>query len=83
MADAVAAYPYLDGVGGGVVVHLLEAHIAVGEMVGVFVGIFVEHLLRGVVACGVYYELCEVWSAYLWRISGVEARRTLSDECRY
>ncbi len=83
IADAVCAHPDLDGVGGRVIVHLLEAHTAVGEVVRIAVSILVEHLVCGVVVRGVDNELRKVRTANLWCVGGMEAWRSLSDERRH
>ena len=72
VADTVAAHSYLDGIRSRIIVHLLEADIAIREIVGIMVGILVEHLLRSIIAHGIYNKLCEVWSANLWSVCSVE-----------
>ena len=83
VADTVAAHSYLDGIRSRIIVHLLEADIAIREIVGIMVGILVEHLLRSIIAHGIYNELCEVWSANLWSVCSVKTWRSLSDKHRY
>ena len=72
VAHAVAAHSYFDRVGGVVVIHLLEADVAVGKIVGVSVGISVEYLFCGIVIYRIHDKLCKVLTANLWRIGGVE-----------
>ena len=83
VADAVAAHSYFDRVAGIVVIHLLEADVAIREVVGVAVGISVEYLFGGTVIYCIHDELGKVGTANLRSVGGMETGRTLSDKRGY
>ena len=72
--DTVAAHPYFDRIGGVIVIHLFETDIAVRKIVGIAVGISVEHFFCSAVINCIYDKLCKVRSANLRRICGMETR---------
>ena len=72
IADAVAAHSYFDRVAGIVVIHLLEADVAIREVVGVAVGISVEYLFGGTVIYCIHDELGKVGTSNLRSVGGME-----------
>ena len=83
IAYAVATHSYFYWVSGVVVIHLLEAYVAVGEVVGVAVGITVEHIFGSIIIHSIHDELRKVGTAYLRSIGGMETGRTLTYKCGY
>ena len=70
----------LHGGGDGLVIHLAEAHMGLGEVIGVMVVHLLEQVLGGLFGGGVDDELCEVLRRDAWRVGHMETGCGLADE---